>query len=169
MEDDKELQQNQREEPMSTGTRTAITGLFGGVFWSLIGYICYLFNFSKIPPNVLLEPWAIGDWKEGVLSQFISVFILGLVSILVAFSYFSMLKKYNQIWVGLFFGLALWGIVFFILNPIFPGIPPIKELDLNTIVTSVCLFILYGVFIGYSISFEKAELNIQDVPIYSKD
>ncbi|MFZ3590294.1 YqhR family membrane protein [Bacillus sp. DJP31] len=169
MKEDKKLEQNQTEQPLSPAARTAITGLFGGIFWGSLGYLCYVFSFSKIPPNVLLDPVAIGDWKEGTLSQFISVLILGLISILVAFAYFAILRKFDKLWVGLLFGLVLWGTVFFVLNPIFSGIPPFKELDLNTIVTTVCLFILYGVFIGYSISFEVVELNIQREPNYSKE
>jgi hypothetical protein len=169
VEEEKKLQQNQKEEPMSPAARTAITGLFGGIFWSLLGYLCYLFSFSKIPPNVVLDPWAIGDWKDGTLGQFMAIFILGLLSILVAFGYFASLRKYNKLWIGLLFGLVLWGVVFFVLNPIFPSMGPVKDFDLNTLVTTLCLFVLYGVFVGYSIAFEAAELSMQNEPNYSNE
>jgi hypothetical protein len=169
VEEQKKLEQNKKEEPMSPAARTAITGLFGGLFWSFLGYICYVFNFTKIPPNVILDPIAVGDWKEGVLSQYISIFILGLISILVAFAYFATLRKFEKIWVSLLFGLILWGIVFVVLNPVFRGIDPIKELDINTLVTTLCLYTLYGVFIGYSISFEQIELRMQEEPAYSNE
>ncbi|NEY71573.1 hypothetical protein G4D63_07420 [Bacillus mesophilus] len=169
VEEEKKLEQNQIEQPISPGARTAITGLFGGVFWSLLGYGAYIFSFTKVPPNVILEPWTIGDWKSGVLGQFIAIFLLGLISILVAFGYMATLKKFDKFWIGILFGLLLWGIVFFVLNPIFPSIDPIRKLDLNTIVTSLCLFILYGTFIGYSISFEAAQLIVKEEPNYSKE
>lgn len=38
----------------------------------------------------------------------------------------------------------------------------IGELPANTIISSLCIYILYGVFIGYSISFEAAELQTKD-------
>lgn len=157
MEEEKKLEQNKREEPMSPAAKTAITGLFGGVLWSSLAYIFYLFSFTKIPPNVVLDPWLIGDWKDGNLGQFMAIFILGLISILVAFGYFLALRKFNKIWISILFGLMLWGIVFFILNPIFPSIEPINKLDRNTITSTLCLYVLYGTFIGYSISFNYEE------------
>jgi hypothetical protein len=65
-------------------------------------------------------------------------------------------------WVGIVFGAALWGLVFFILNPMFPNLQTVFELPRNTIVTTACLYILYGVFVGYSISFDYNELNINN-------
>jgi hypothetical protein len=54
---------------------------------------------------------------------------------------------------GILAGIVLWFIVFWLLEPIFTNIPPFFELDSDTVVTTVCLFILYSVFIAYSISF----------------
>lgn len=167
--EEKKLEQNKKEEPLSPGARTAITGIFGGLFWGLIGYLAYLFSFTKVPPNVILEPWLIGDWKTGVLGQFISIFVLGLISILVAFGYLATLRKFDKIWISMLFGLVLWGIVFFVLNPVFPGIDPIREMDRNTLVTTLCLFVLYGTFIGYSISFETTLLEGKSEPNYSNE
>nr|WP_272495840.1 YqhR family membrane protein [Bacillus pinisoli] len=163
------MEQNKTEEPLSPGARTAITGIFGGIFWSLLGYLAYLFNFTKVPPNVILEPWLIGDWKNGVLGQFISIFTLGLISIMVAFGYMAILRKFEKLYVAMGFGLVLWGLVFLVLNPIFPGIDPIKDMDINTLVTTLCLFVLYGTFIGYSISFEAAQLAQEPEPNYSNE
>jgi hypothetical protein len=169
VEEQKKLEQNKKEEPMSPAAKTAIIGLFGGLFWSFMGYICYVFNFSEIPPNVIFDPIAVGDWKEGMLSQYIAIFLLGLISILVAFAYFAVLRKFNKLWISLLFGLVLWGIVFIILNPIFVNIDQVNKLDINTLVTTLCLYALYGVFIGYSISFEETELRMQEEATYSKE
>lgn len=73
------------------------------------------------------------------------------------FLYRLVLQKINKIWAGVGFGLGLWLIVFYVLNPIFPGLKSVQNLDLNTIITSICLYVLYGTFIGYSISYEYAE------------
>ncbi|MBM6617323.1 YqhR family membrane protein [Bacillus suaedaesalsae] len=174
MADKKKLEQNNKEEPMSTTAKIAITGLFGGIFWSFLGYLCYLFSFTKVPPNIIFDPIAVGDWKEGVLSQYIAIVILGLISILAAFAYYAMLRKFDKIWIGILFGGVLWGIVFVVLNPVFENIEPLRKMDLNTFVTSLCLFILYGTFIGYSISFEESEHQMlkqkeQKQPSYSNE
>lgn len=48
---------------------------------------------------------------------------------------------------------------FFLFNPIFEDVKSITELKSDTIVTTLCLYILYGLFVGYSISFNYNELT----------
>jgi hypothetical protein len=158
-EENNKLEQENHEKPMSLMGLTVITGLFGGVFWSAIAYLAFVFKFTEIRPNVILEPWAIGDWKVGWLGTIISIIIIGMLSIGVALIYYFTLRKLNRLYIGIGFGLALFLLVFFVLNPIFPGIAPFKDLSRNTIVTSICFYILYGVFIGYSISYEESEIR----------
>lgn len=158
-EDNNKLEQNQREKPMSLLGMTVITGLFGGIFWSGVAYLAYLFEFTEIRPNVILEPWTLGDWKEGWLGTVISIFIIGMLSIGAALIYYFTLRKFTRLYVGIAFGLALFLLVFLVLNPIFPGIAPFTELKRNTIITSICFYILFGVFVGYSISYEEDEIK----------
>lgn len=158
-EEKNKLEQEHHEKPMSLMGLTVITGLFGGIFWSAIAYLAYVFQFTDIRPNVILEPWTIGDWKEGWLGTLISIIIIGMLSIAVALIYYFTLRKFNRIYIGIGFGLVLFLLVFFVLNPIFPGIAPFNELSRNTIVTSICFYVLYGVFIGYSISYEESEIQ----------
>ncbi|RAK22346.1 membrane protein YqhR [Anoxybacillus vitaminiphilus] len=153
----RQLEQNQKEKPMSLIMKVVVTGFFGGVFWSLLGYFAYTFHFTELSPNMILLSWAAGDWKYGRLGNFLAIFLIGILSILAAFVYYAFFRKMEGIWTGLVYGLALWGIIFFVLNPLFPNLQPIAELNRDTIITTVCLYILYGVFIGYSISFESSE------------
>lgn len=50
---------------------------------------------------------------------------------------------------------------FYVFNPIFPDVKQVQDLQQSTIVTTFCLYILYGMFVGYSISFEYNELTSQ--------
>lgn len=161
MSDESKKEQPERTKPMSFMSMVVITGLFGGVFWSSIGLLAHYFSFTTIHPRVILEPWAIGDWKDGWLGTLISLGIIGLISIGVAFLYYILLRKLKSIWVGAAFGLALFALVLFVLNPIFPGIEPLRDLGRNTLITSGCLYLLYGVFIGFSISYEETEQKLQ--------
>ena len=52
-----------------------------------------------------------------------------------------------------------WLLVFFVFNPIFPEVRTVTELTSDTIITTICIYLLYGLFVGYSISFEYNELN----------
>lgn len=158
---DKEQQSHEKERPMSFIALVIWTGMFGGIFWSIIGYIGYVFNFTEVGPNVLLEPWAIGSWKNGWLGTVISIIALGFFSTGAAFAYYLLLRKFKTIYIGIGFGIALFICVFIILNPIFPSIAPFLELKRDTIITSVCLYVLYGVFVGYTISYEESEIQLK--------
>lgn len=148
-----------KEKPMSFMTLVVLTGLIGGIFFSSLAYLFYIFNFTNIHPRVILEPWALGTWKYGWLGTVISIILIGVISIVAAIIYYAVLRKINNMWMGVAYGIILFLIVFFVLNPIFPGIKPWRELDLNTIVTSICLYSLYGLFIGYTISYEEYEIQ----------
>ncbi|MGD6832342.1 YqhR family membrane protein [Bacillus haimaensis] len=159
--ENQELEQNKREQPMSFMTKVMVTGFVGGIFWSLIGFFAYLFHFTEISPNVVLQPWALGDWKKGVLGYIISFILLGLFGIGAALIYAATLKKFRHYWIGIIYGIVLWGVVFFLLNPMFPSIKTVPKLTLDTNITNICLYILFGVFVGYSISFEHSEMVTQ--------
>ncbi|WP_147533931.1 YqhR family membrane protein [Bacillus marasmi] len=158
-EDQAKLEQSQREKPLSFFAMVMTIGFVGGLIWSTLAYFAYLFNFTEIRPNVIIEPWTIGAWKEQWLGTVISIILYGVISIGAAILYYSTLKKFNNMFVGLIYGILLFLLVFLVLNPIFPGISPFTELSRMTIITSVCLYILYGVFVGYSISYEENEIR----------
>ncbi|MET3699201.1 membrane protein YqhR [Bacillus oleivorans] len=158
----KDLEQNKKEEQLSLVALSVIIGLCGGFLWSLIGYIAYLFSFTEVSPRAVLEPIAVGDWQNTWLGLVISFVILSVLSAGTALLYYVAFKRFKGMWPGMVYGLLLFGIIFFILNPLFPSIEPIREIDGYTWVTSACLYILYGVFIGYSISYEAHELRVKE-------
>ncbi|TWI55965.1 YqhR family membrane protein [Halalkalibacter nanhaiisediminis] len=151
------LEQNKQEEQMSFVAKVALIGLYGGLIWSLVGYFAFFFNFIRVGPALVLMPFALGAWKDTYVGQLVGVAVITVLSIGVAYLYKLILQKFHKLWVGVAFGLTLWILVFYLLNPIFPGLKSVANLDSNTIITSICLYVLYGVFIGYSISYEYAE------------
>jgi hypothetical protein len=120
-ENQEQFEQNKRERPMSLLMKAVITGFVGGVFWSLLGYLAYFFHFTEISPNMILIPWVIGDWKYGKLGNYIAIFLIGLLSILVALIYYVALKQIRGMWGGILYGVVLWIIVFYGLNPLLPN------------------------------------------------
>ncbi|MGX1192943.1 YqhR family membrane protein [Metabacillus sp. SLBN-84] len=155
----KDEQDEKQGEGLPFIARAMITGFAGGIFWSLIGYLAYVLNMTEISPNMLLQPFLLGDWKNGTIGNFAGVLVIGFLSVGTALVYYLVLKRFSSIFVGMIYGAALWALVFFLLNPIFPNVKTVFELERLTTVTMICLYILYGVFIGYSISFEQNELQ----------
>ncbi|HEY4602615.1 MAG TPA: YqhR family membrane protein [Cerasibacillus sp.] len=139
----------------NTINHTLSTGFIGGMFWSMIWLIVYVFNFTVVSPKAfLLRSWLKVEWTETFLGDVITILLSGLVSIGLAFLYYIFLKKSQSILAGIFYGIALWAIAFYILKPVFPQNPSLDELPFDTIVTTLCLFIIYGIFIGYTISYD---------------
>lgn len=159
MSQDQRKGEKLKEQPMSFVTLVILTGFIWGVILSGLAYLAYVFDFTTISPRVILDPWALGDWKKGWLGTVISIVLLGAISIIAALIYYGLLRKFKSMWVGIAYGLVLFLLVFFVLNPIFPGIPPFNKLNVNTLVTSICFYVLYGLFVGYTISYEESELS----------
>ncbi|WP_138415839.1 YqhR family membrane protein [Aquibacillus sediminis] len=153
------LEQNQHVKPISFLGKALLTGFIGGVLWSCIGGIAAYFNFTSVSPaSFILRSWLQTEWSDGILGQVISILAIGLLSILIALFYYGVMRKVEGIWPSALFGVALWFIVYYLLQPMFPNVPQMTDLDSNTVITTICLFILYGVFIGYSIAYEYKDL-----------
>lgn len=162
MAKEKKLEQDRQEASHTLFARSLLTGFIGGLIWSLFGLFMAYFNFTKVgPTSFMLRSWLDAKWTDEWLGDVIAIGMIGVLSIVVALIYYGLLKKLSSMWVGTIFGMVLWGIVFFLLEPIFPNIPPLEELGKNTIVSSLCLFILYGTFIGYSISYDYRDMVIR--------
>jgi len=164
MSDSQDLEQNKQEYQYTSNGRVALIGLFGGLIWGFIGYIAYLLNFTKYGPALTLDPFtSLVQFKNDVVKQFMGLFALMILSIFIAFGYKWILGRVKTMWISIAFGIALWVLVFYILQPWLPGLEPVTKLDKNTITTTLCLYALYGLFVGYSISFDlSANDNDQD-------
>ncbi|WP_416151753.1 YqhR family membrane protein [Salipaludibacillus sp. HK11] len=150
-------EKNQTGESPSLLSAVVIIGFVGGVLWSLVGYFAHYFNFTKVGPSMVLMPWALGEWKHGYLGHWIGIVVIGILSIGVAFTYRLILAKVNKFWPGILFGMGIWFVVFGLLNPLFDDLDPLLSLDINTFVTTLSLYSVYGLFIGYSVSYEYHE------------
>ncbi|WP_047979942.1 YqhR family membrane protein [Ornithinibacillus contaminans] len=151
----KKLEQNKQEDSSSLLGRSLFTGFVGGIVASLFGIFMYYFNFIEVSAtSYVIRPWTTAAWTNTWLGDLVTSVLIGLLSIFVALIYYGALKKLNSIWVGIVYGILLWVIVFLILEPIFPNVPSVMEMELTSIISSLCLYILYGTFIGYSISFD---------------
>ncbi|GAA0482198.1 YqhR family membrane protein [Salinibacillus aidingensis] len=154
------LEQNQQEEPMSLLQKALLTGFIGGIFWGLLGSLAYYFNFSEVShASFILRSFWQADWIDGFTGEMLSVLIVGVISILVAYVYYLLLRKREGMLPGILYGLVIWFIFLYFLNPMFSAVPGLADMTVDTVVTTICLLILYGTFIGYSISFEYKSLQ----------
>ncbi|WP_080876304.1 YqhR family membrane protein [Oceanobacillus timonensis] len=149
----KKQQINDNEE--SVLVKAMYTGFIGGVTFSLLASAMYYFNFLEVQPkNYLLTSWVSDAWTDTWLGIFFTTVLAGVVSLLIAFLYYLVFRKIKHMWAGILYGLILWALLFLLFRPIFHDVITISEWSMNTWVTTICLFILYGTFVGYSISYD---------------
>lgn len=135
--------------------RVAVTGFFAGAIWSTVWAFLAFFNFSKLTPSsFILETWFQAKWVNRWYGELLSIFIISLLSIFIAYIYYLCFRNLTGLLPGLIYGVVIWLLLILISSNIFAHIPYINELDVNTLITTLCLFIIYGVFIGYTISYD---------------
>lgn len=149
------------KKPMGYYAVVNSVGFFGGLLWGGIFQICNYFHFTEIGPTFLLRTWVKADFVKGWMGVALSIVCLCIISIIFAYIYSYIFRKLTSYWVGIGYGIVLWGIAFLVLRPLFPGMKTVWELSKDTIVTTICIFILYGLFVGYSISFEYHERELE--------
>lgn len=137
--------------------KIASIGFFGGIFWSTVSFVLSFFDFTQIGPTFVIEKIPLGKWANFYIELLISIFCIGIISIVIAFIFFFIGRKFTGVLPGVFYGLLWWVIIFLVLGKIAFDLKPIKEYSSDTMVTSICLFILYGTFISYSVSFASQE------------
>lgn len=156
-------EQRSRTGEMPLLQMSLITGFIAGVASSAMGYAAYYFHFTSIHPSVIMTPLK-SSWKNSWQGFLITVILYGILSLFVALLYYFALRKRKSLIWGIIYGVLLFAITFFVLYPVLPGIDLLMKYKTNTIITELCMFILYGLFIGYSISYEYEEiLNLQKV------
>lgn len=140
-----------------------IVGFFGGVLLANLQLVFHYFNVSKVDYKKILALFYIHDeWVAKWYGALLFILMIGSLSILIALVYYILCRRVRGWLMGAFFGIVLW-VIFGSLFPTF--LYDIKWASFyksNTNVLQICTFLLYGIFIGYSISYNE-ELRLYEV------
>ncbi|MFJ7754886.1 YqhR family membrane protein [Peribacillus muralis] len=149
--------QNQRENQSVLVFNALIIGFVGGAAGSLAGMIAHYVNFMDFSPRFILTSWSNMSWIEHWLGAVMTIIVFGILSMVIALIYYGFFKRMKSILTGMIFGAVCWALLIFVLKPMFSDLPAFSKMSSNTIITSACIFILYGLFVGYSISYDHQE------------
>ncbi|MGP4072459.1 YqhR family membrane protein [Piscibacillus sp. B03] len=153
---------NKEESKRSVFLKSLFCGVVGAFIWGIVSSIAYFFKFSEVShATFILRSFFSGGWTEGLTGELISLAILTVLGIIPALAYYLLMKKLHGMMPGIMFGMGLWVLVFIIMNPLFYYVPSFYDLSSDTIVTTICQFVLYGVFVGYTISYEYHDRRIE--------
>ncbi|KQX46488.1 YqhR family membrane protein [Paenibacillus sp. Root444D2] len=132
-------------------------GFFAGFIWGAIKIVEYYLKFTKIVIGFLVEPFFKHDFLHTWLGTLIGWGIFTVFSIVAAFIYMVTMWKFQGPWWGLAYGALWWAVIYLLIGPLSGMTYWIKDLDLDTVLSDFCLFLLWGMFIGYSISIEYTD------------
>ncbi len=134
---------------------TLITGFFGGVFFSSLHIVSHYFHLTKVDHIQILQFFHLDFfWVKRWYGYLFFIIFSGFLSIVFALLYYFIAKQLHGWIYGAIYGLLLW-LVFVLLIPAMMKtvtFPDFLKTYMN--VYYLCSFLIYGIFIGYSISYD---------------
>lgn len=129
-------------------------GFFAGIIWSIVHWLFYLMKFTLVIPGYLAEPFFQRAFLNTWFGLAVSIGAFIVFSIAAAFIYQFALVRFKGPWMGLAYGAAWWFILFVVIGPWLGMMDPLHKIGWNSIISELCLYLLWGIFIGYSVAFE---------------
>ncbi len=134
--------------------RTLFIGWIGGI---VFGILYYFLSYFKLIDKYMVASLKL---KYGFFSlvthwygKVFLLLIISVLSILIAIVYYVIAKKISKWYVGAIFGVVLWLIIYALFSMFLNQNYIINKQTVHQSINSLCLFVLYGLFVGYSISF----------------
>ncbi|MCD1260667.1 hypothetical protein B5M42_017845 [Paenibacillus athensensis] len=141
-------------------------GFFAGLIWGALKIVEHYLKFTDIVVGLFVEPFYRHDYLsnwQGVLIGWAA--FIGF-SVVAAFLYAVTMWKLPGPWWGLGYGAFWWAVIYLFVGPLAGMVYWINAYDWNTILTDGCLFLLWGMFIGYSIAVEYTDERSRE-PIHN--
>lgn len=152
--DERQYEYNKQYTLGAVRGRMIGTGAMIGIFFYLLWYAVTFFNFTEYPIHSYIQK-SISLYVD--IPKWLEVMIVGgitaVLSIFLAILYYVSARKWFSIWVGILYGLVIALLHMGVIHPLFYGDTLFLH-SVDSTVTIVSMHILYGVSIGYSISFD---------------
>lgn len=129
-------------------------GFFAGLFWGILRWIFYGMKFTTVLPGFIADPFFQTAFLKTGWGHVVGIGSYVIFSIMAAVLYIIVLGRLQGPWPGIGYGFVWWAILFIVLGPLLGMTDSIRIAGWNTLFTELCVFLLWGVFIGYSIAFE---------------
>ncbi|TBL79909.1 YqhR family membrane protein [Paenibacillus thalictri] len=137
-------------------------GFYAGLIWGALKIVEHYFQFTELTPGFLIEPFFkhafLLTW-QGLLVGWLFFIIFSIIASLI---YAVAMAKAKGPWPGAVYGIAWWALLYLILGPASGMMSSIGRIEWNTLITDGCLFVLWGLFIGYSITLEFTDERVRE-------
>jgi hypothetical protein len=148
----KEEHSNERNQKIKTALSV---GVAGGLFWSIVESIAHYINFTTIGPSILIAPFVTSTFSHKPIAHLIGILAATILAVLFSLVYVFTLSRFYHPLIGVACGLVLFAIFYYVLVPVLSLTnKPIHQMGANNFTTQLCLFVLFGLFVGFSLSTE---------------
>ncbi|WP_138493049.1 YqhR family membrane protein [Paenibacillus pinistramenti] len=137
-------------------------GFFAGVIWGAVHGFFYFMRFTVVVPGYLAEPFFRNSFLKTQPGYYIGWLFFIVFSMIASFLYTLLLRKLRGPWPGMLYGIWWWAIVFFVLSPLFSLTLPLRNLGWTTLISEFCLYLLWGLFIGYTAAIEYTDDRLRE-------
>ncbi|MFS0722775.1 YqhR family membrane protein [Paenibacillus sp. 1P07SE] len=120
----------------------------------IVRWLLYIVHFTTVVPGFLVEPFFRRSFLESYWGILIGWGSFVIFSIVAAYLYKALLGRFSGPGAGILYGILWWVVLFASIGPLIGLMAPLPQLGWNTIVAELCVFTVWGLFIGYSIAFE---------------
>lgn len=142
--------------------RAIVIGFCGGLIWSSLLSLLYYFNMIEVNPVVLVK-LIVGDipWTHTIYAHGLVILSMAFLSIIAAVIYYACLKSIESWLGGLLYGIFIWSVLFILSPLIIKKFEYFGQHDISSHISIICVCLLYGLFIGYSISYDYQSLKLE--------
>jgi hypothetical protein len=131
-------------------------GFFAGLIWGGARWLMYVLHFTKVIPAFLAEPFFKHEFLVTPAGHLLGYLFFIAFSVIVSLLYVLIFRKLKGPWPGMIYGVLWWSAVFLAGSWQFLMQPPFK-LPWNSVISEFCLFLLWGLFIGYTAAIEYTD------------
>lgn len=132
-------------------------GLFGGLIWGGIKGVFYFMRITTVVPGFMVEPFFKSNFLKSQPGYYVGWGAFIVFSLLATLIYVLLFRKFSGPVPGILYGIAWWVILFVLAGPALHLMEPLRKLSMNTIISEFCLYLLWGLFVGYSTAHEYTD------------
>lgn len=129
-------------------------GFFAGLIWGCMRWVIFTFSFTNVLPGFLAVPLFGYAFMFSWWGHLVGVGVFTLFSIVAAFLYKWLLGRLRGPWPGAIYGVAWYALIILLVAPLTGMAKPLNQIGWDTLITELCFFVVWGLFIGYTIAFE---------------
>lgn len=132
-------------------------GFFGAVIFGFVRGVVHYFQFTEVDPGFLLKPFVSDDFLAGTGGYAAGFLSFLAVSIIASLLYLIFASKLKGPWPGILYGVLWFLVLYMLIGMLFGMVPPLGVISWDSLWSDFTIFVFWGVFIGYAISFEYTD------------